>query len=116
MGQVFKINVMRGGRKVRGRHYHGKIQLGPKRWKRVKLFTDKTASERRLGELQRQADMRSAGVTNSDLDRLRRPTDDLLKEYLETLAAERKDEQHVRIAGWITRKLVELAGWRYFSD
>jgi integrase len=116
VAKPYKAMVIRAGKKVRSPIYYGKIKLGPRRWQNVPLFSDKCASERRLTELQREADKRAAGVVTPDLDRLKLPIDDLVRQYIDALKLERRDSEHLRITEWMTKKLLELGGWRFFSD
>lgn len=96
--------------------YTGKLKLGPGRWKNVPLFSDKTASERRLKELQTAADRRAAGIDTADTDRLALPIADLAEKYIEWLTVQKKDSDHIRISEWMLNKLIETGEWRYFRD
>ena len=58
MARVFKIS---GRDAKKSGSWYGKVKDGGK-WLRVKLFTDKTSSERRLNDLQRAADQRESGL------------------------------------------------------
>src|SRR4051812_23623967 len=49
--------------------YYGKVKHGAT-WRRVKLYRDKSASERRLGELQREADQSHVGMRTPDIKAL----------------------------------------------
>src|SRR5687768_18412651 len=51
------------------RCWYGKVQLGPKAWRTVRLYSDKTASERELQKLQSQADQRAAGIATRSEER-----------------------------------------------
>jgi integrase len=113
MASVFKIKM----RDVqRSSCWYGKVKTGPMQRRRVKLFSDKSASERRLRELQIEADQRASGIINSDLDRLGRPLSQLVDDYFASLARQKLDADHLRIARWMTDRLVELSGWKYFRD
>jgi integrase len=98
------------------RHWFGKVQLGPKAWRTVRLFTDKTASERELQKLQAQADQRAAGIATPATDKLRQPITTLRDEYLAALERQRHKPDHVRITRFMLDRLIELGEWRYFSD
>ena len=65
MASVFKITGRKGKKLA---HWYGKIAVSTDKRIRVKLFTDKTASERRLMELQREADQRASGVRTVAMD------------------------------------------------
>lgn len=96
--------------------YTGKLKLGPGRWKNVPLFSDKTASERRLKELQTAADRRAAGIDTADTDRLALPIDELAEKYIDWLTVQKKDPDHIRISEWMLNKLIQTGEWRYFRD
>src|SRR5687767_9169133 len=51
-------------------HWYGKVAAGKGRWRTVRLYTDKTASQRRVAELQRLADRRDAGAVTAEVERL----------------------------------------------
>lgn len=113
MGNVFKL---RGRNGKKSPIYYGKLKLAPGRWKRVALFSDKTASRRRLADMQRQTDQGSAGVMTAQLERLRRPLAELSKDYHVALRLQRKRDDHVRISEWMLKRLFELASWKMFAD
>lgn len=96
--------------------YSGKVKLGPKHWRTVRLYSDKVASERELARLQGEADRHDAGCTSADVERLRRPIAELAKDYIANLKAQNKDTDHVRISEWMLDKLIDLGGWRRFGD
>src|SRR4051812_17907834 len=110
--KLFKI-TLRGGKSA---HWYGKVKVAPKTWERVKLFTDKLASERRLAELQKDADQREAGMQTADTDRLALPLPELVKQYVTTLKSRNGNPDNVRIAEWMLRKMVETGKWQRFGD
>jgi hypothetical protein len=59
MPSVFKIAGRNGKRSAR---YYGKVRVRPGIWRRVPLTAAKRASDRRLRELQGQADQRRVGL------------------------------------------------------
>ncbi len=113
MRSVFKIRE-RDGRK--SADYHGKIKLGPGSQRRVKLFTDRTASERELVKLQKEADQRTSGVINSDSQRAGKPLPVLVEEYFSYLATQSSNREHMRISRWMLDRLIELGQWKFFRD
>src|SRR2546430_2267497 len=88
--------------------YYGVVKNGPgkKEWERVKLFADKTASERRLRELQREADQRQAGMITPDVEALKLPIKELRDKYVAALEAARSKVDHVRISGFMLDRLI----------
>jgi integrase len=90
--------------------------VATKTWQRVKLFTDKVASERRLHELQRQADQRAVGMHTADTDRHTLPLKDLVKQYVQSLQARNANPDGVRIGEWLLNRLIEEGGWQRFGD
>src|SRR5271170_7169163 len=113
MRSVFKIREREGRKSA---DYHGKIKLGPGVQKRVKLFTDRTASERELAKLQKEADQRASGVINSDNQRAAKPLPVLVEEYFSYLATQSSNPEHMRISRWMLDRLIELGQWKYFRD
>ncbi len=111
--KVFKI-AMRDGKKSVS--WYGKVKVAPRTWQKVKLFTDKLASERRLTELQKQADQRAAGMQTADTDRLALPVRELVKQYVASLRAQNVNQDHIRITEWSLNKLVGAGQWQRFAD
>jgi len=110
--KVFKI-AGRDGKK--SANWYGKIKAGRK-WRRVKLFTDKAASVAQLVASQREADKRAAGLITADTDKLALPIRELAKVYLDSLRAQNKDADHVRISEWMLNRLIDAGKWQTFRD
>lgn len=110
--KVFKIAGRDGKKSAK---WYGKIQKGGK-WQRVKLFSDKAASVTRLTELQREADQRAAGMITADSDKLALPIRDLAKLYVDSLRAQNKDADHVRISEWMLNRMIDAGKWQTFRD
>lgn len=113
MAKVFKIS-MRDGKKSSA--WYGKLKVAEGKWSRVKLYTDKVASERKLVELQRDADRRAAGVRTVDMDHASRPISEHATDYIEALRLEKRDPESIRIAKWQLDYLVGAAAWSRLSD
>src|SRR5580698_4155518 len=113
MASVFKI---RGRNKAPSSTYYGKVKVAPRTWERVKLYSDKTASRRRLNELQRQAEQRDAGVVRIEMDQAGRPLAEHAADYLSALKLAGVAEDHHRIASWMLTRLIELTGWTRIAD
>lgn len=94
----------------------GKIRLGPKSWKVVTLYTDKLASERRLLDLQREADRIDAGAIQRDIKFLQKPISELKAEYIDAMTRQRRRPAHIAITGNMLDRLIKLGGWRRFRD
>jgi hypothetical protein len=122
MAQVLKM-MGRGGKKLA--HWYGKIRLEDNARQRVKLFTDKIASERRLIELQHEADQRAAGVITAEMEHAGKPLIATtpkgekighIPDYLAALRLEKLNDETVRIATWTLDRLVEWGKWRRITD
>jgi integrase len=113
MSDVFKIAGRDGNRLA---CWYGKVKVGPGKRNRVKLFSDKTSSQRRLTELQKEADRRAAGIDTADTDRLQLGIKELAERYYASLKGEKRDDEHRRITRWMTDKLIELGEWRFYRD
>jgi integrase len=96
--------------------WYGKVKTAPKRWEVKKLYTDKTASVRRLTEMQKDADQWDSGVKVEAVEKLNRPIKLLRDEYLADLTRTRKRPDHVKIVTFMTDRLIELGTWKYFRD
>ena len=95
--------------------WYGKVKVGNV-WKRVRLFTDKTASVRRLTELQCDADQRAAGMITADADKLVLPITELAEAYINSLVAQKKDAEHVRISEWMLNRMIDVGKWQTWRD
>src|SRR4051794_12649767 len=103
---VFKIKG-RDGKPTR--LWYGKIRLAPGRWSpRIRLSTDKTASERELAKLQARHDRGVAGLHAPDTDRLKLPIATLKDQYLDSMRRQGLDADHVRITDFMTTRLIAL--------
>ena len=85
------------------------------RWKWFKLFTDKRASQKRWEEIVSGAEQRAAGVITRQMDAAAVPLKDQVENYPANLKRSVSDG-HYRIAGYVLRRFVELAGWKALSD
>lgn len=112
MGTLFKID--RGGK--RSRCYYGKVKVAPGRWRRIALFTDKIARERRLRELQADAERRASGVIDTTADHAVRPIGEHVDAYLEWLRSKTSSPAHHAIVANLLRRIVAAAGWRFARD
>src|SRR5450432_3306105 len=95
MAKVFRLTRRSGKSST---HYYGKIHLGPMQWRRVKLYTDKITSARKLADLQREADQVDAGYRSAAAEALALPIPELRDRYLATLKSEGKNADHLRIS------------------
>jgi integrase len=84
-------------------------------WKWHKLFTDKRASQKRWEEIVSGAEQRAAGVITPQMDAASVMLDAHVHEYLSGLKNTVSDE-HYRIASYMLRRFVSLAGWKILSD
>lgn len=97
------------------REWHGKIRLGPKTWRRVRLFTDKTASQRRLAEMQREADQDNVGVL-ALIRHADTPIADHLAAYLASMRAAGHSPDNIAIADSVLKRAIGVTGWRFARD
>lgn len=93
----------------------GKVKDGGK-WQRAKLFTDKTASERRLNDLQRSADQREAGVRTPAMEFASLPLSKHVADYLASMRLQKPSDDSMRIAEWMLNNLVKRGGWSKLRD
>jgi integrase len=113
MSNLFKITG-RDSHKLA--NWYGKVKVADGKRKRVKLFTDKLASERRLTDLQREADQRAAGVRTLAMDFAGLSIQQHADVYLAALQLEKLDDETLRNAKWTLDKLIEWAKWQRISD
>ena len=111
MPNLFKPT--RNGKK--STHWYAKLRTDGQ-WRNVRLYTDKTASERKRQDLQRDADQRAAGVITPQMQHAGRPVGEHVDDYL---AAHRlkgvKPNTHAITAN-LLRRLVRECGWRVLAD
>ena len=96
--------------------WYGRLQVSPKRWLKVKLFTDLGISRRKLLELQRQADMRAEGFSTVEQERLKLPISELVAEYLASLRSRQLSAEHISITENMLNKAIACGEWRTFYD
>jgi integrase len=113
MANLFKMSG-RDGRKLA--NWYGKVKVAPGRRRRVKLYTDKAASERRLSEIQQEADQRAAGVVTAAMDFASFSIQQHADAYLNALRLEKRDSDTLRIAEWSLEKLIEWGRWQRIAD
>lgn len=110
------VATAKGDRIVTGQSavWMGKVKVGAKQRQVVRLYSDKTASERKLAELQKEADNRDAGVITPLMDSARRTVREHVEDYYLSLAAMRPN--HQRIVKWMTERLIEWGNWNRLAD
>lgn len=113
MAKVFKIKWNSGKRST---CYYGKVKVGSNEWRRKKLFSDRLASERRLSDLQRNADLVCAGVKTVAIDNASIPITTHIKDYLAALRLQKRGGETLRIAEWTLNRLKEWGKWQRLRD
>ena len=98
------------------RHWHGKFKDDRGRWRKVRLFTDRRASEKRLADLQADAERRVAGVRTAEMDHADTPMSRHAADYLAALRREGASAGHVDIATRMTSRLLDECRWRRVAD
>ena len=111
MPKLFKIT--RNGRK--SAEWHGKVKESGGR-RRVKLFTDKTARERHLQALQRDADQRTAGVVTPEMDAAAKPVKQHAADYLDALKLTGVSPAHLTITTGLLNRLIAGGKWVHLAD
>ena len=112
MARVFKI-VGRDAKK--SARWYGKVKEGGK-WLRVKLFTDKTASERGLNDRQRAADQRESGVRTPAMEFASLPLSKHVADYLASMRLQKPSDDSMRIAEWMLNNVVKRGKWAKLRD
>jgi hypothetical protein len=74
-------------------HWYGRMKVNGK-WKWIKLFTDKRASQSRWGEIIREAEQKQAGVITAQMDAAQKPLSEHVKAYLDSLKRTVSDEHY----------------------
>lgn len=112
------VSTRSGDRIVTGQSsvWMGKVKVGPDHRKVVRLYTDKTSSERRLAELQKLADRRASGVRTVEMDHAETSVARHVADYKAAKSLEKQTTNHQRIASWMLDKLVEWGNWQRLSD
>ncbi len=96
--------------------WYGRYKDTEGRWQKVKLFKDKVSSQRRLNEIERDAELRSAGVVTVNMDHAKRPISEHVADYVASLRNDNLDADRLRISEWTMKKLVALGGWKKLAD
>jgi hypothetical protein len=99
--------------------WQGKLRIGKPphhTWKTVRLFADKTASERELMKMQTIEDQRAAGVITPEMEHAGKPLAVHIADYLAAMKQVGVSEDHYRISKWTLEKLITLSGWSRVSD
>jgi len=95
-------------------HWYGRIKADGK-WKWIKLYTDKRASQQRWAEIVRGVEQRKAGVITVQMDAATRPLSEHVAEYLAGLKRTVTDA-HWRIVNYMLPNFIKLAGWKSLAD
>ena len=112
MASLFKTKA-RDGKKSAA--WYGKVKADGQ-WRKVRLFTDKTASTRRLSDLQREADQRAAGVVTVEMGHAATPVKRHAADYLAALQLSGVKPDHHAITTNLLNRLVADAGWAALAD
>jgi integrase len=124
MASLFKNSVVRNGKRTVYPTWYGSYVDQNGQWAKVKLFTDKTASQRRLQEIQREADQRRAGVQTPQMDAAAKPLLAIdakgnetghVADYLANLKRISTPAHH-RIVTGMLKTFLELAGWKALRE
>jgi integrase len=95
-------------------NWYGRMKVDGK-WKWMKLFTDKRASQQRWAEVVRQTEQRRAGVITPQMDAAKQPLAGHVAEYLAALKRIVTDE-HWRIVNFMLPNFIKLAGWKSLAE
>lgn len=115
-GGLFKNRVKRDGKTIEYPNWYGRYKDEFGNWQKVKLFTDRDASNIRLQEIIRDVERRAVGIHTPDMDHAGKPISEHVAAYLDNLKLENRDDQHQRIARWMLDKLILMGGWKRIGD
>ena len=113
MSSIFKPKTAAGRPH---KHWHGKFKDERGRWRKVRLFTDRRASEKRLADLQADAERRLTGVRTAEMDHADTPMSRHAADYLAALRREGASAGHVDIVTRMTSRLLDECRWRRVAD
>ena len=116
MASLFRNSVIRDGKRIIYPTWYGSFRNEHGRWEKVQLFTDKTASGRRLNEIQRDADLRRAGVLTPMMDHAAKSIDTHRDDYLADLRGQNVSAQHLKNVETRINEIITLGGWKRLSD
>jgi integrase len=101
--------------KERSNVWYGQYKVG-KQWKRVPLYTDKTASSVRLGEIVKGIERGEVGLVNPHKDALERPIDEHVDDYLTHLRTEGANPKHLSERERQLRTVLTACDFRSLGD
>jgi integrase len=101
--------------KERSSVWYGQYKVGSQ-WKRVPLYTDKTASSVRLAELVKGIERGDAGLVNPHKNALERPIDEHVDDYLTHLRTEGANQKHLSERERLLRTVLRACEMRSLGD
>ncbi len=116
MASLFRNSVKRNGKRVVYPTWYGRFRDEDGRWRKVPLFTDKTASFRRLNEIQRDADLRRAGVLTPMMDHAGKSIEGHRDDYVADLRGQNVSAQHLKNVESRLEEIIALGEWKRLSD
>ena len=116
MASLFRNSVVRKGKRIVYPTWYGSFRNEHGKWEKVQLFTDKTASGRRLNEIQRDADLRRAGVLTPMMDHAAKSIDAHRDDYLADLRGQNVSAQHLKNVETRINEIISLGEWKRLSD
>ena len=116
MASLFRNSVNRNGRRIVYPTWYGSFRNEHGKWEKVQLFTDKTASGRRLNEIQRDADLRRAGVLTPMMDHAAKSVDTHRDDYIADLRGQNVSAQHLKNVESRIKEILKLGEWKRLTD
>jgi integrase len=101
--------------KERSTVWYGQYKVGSQ-WKRVPLYTDKTASSVRLAELVKGIERGEAGLVNPHKDALERPIEEHVDDYLTHLRTEGANPKHLSERERLVRTVLRACAVQSLGD
>ena len=117
MGSLYRKTRTVNGKKVDSKCYYGSF-TDPHSGKRIvkKLFTDKTASRRRLDQLIQQAEQKAAGIIDRYAEHRTRPIVEHISEYLDHCEHVGQAKRHRQVKQSDLERLIADTGAKRLPD
>ena len=118
MPRVFKRTWKdsKSGQSRKTRNYYGKVRDAQGVIQRVKLCSDRTASQQMLNDMVRRAERQEAGIVDPFEEHRTRRLSDHLNDFRAYLRSKNDTEKHVEKVVSYVGRIIEACGFRFMAD
>ena len=116
MAKLYRTNGKKNGKPFTYPIWRGRYKDQNGNWRCVSLFKDKTASQRKLDDLQRDADQRAAGVITPLMDHAAKAIAEHEADYLLDLRGQNLSPMHIKNVTTRLNEVVTTGKWSQLRD